>query len=102
VKIVENEVVKFSVPSDKASLITNYLEKSQILSDDGKNAELLVYWGIEEMQRVAKVYGEKVLSPIQKDYKWPGMYTPFKHQETTAAFLSLQDRAFCFNEAGTG
>jgi len=54
------------------------------------------------MQRVAKVYGEKVLSPIQKDYKWPGMYTPFKHQETTAAFLSLQDRAFCFNEAGTG
>jgi SNF2 family DNA or RNA helicase len=102
VKIVENEVVKFSVPSDKANLITNYLEKSQVLSDDGKNAELLVYWGIEEMQRVAKVYGDKVPSPIQKDYKWPGMYTPFKHQETTAAFLSLQDRAFCFNEAGTG
>jgi SNF2 family DNA or RNA helicase len=102
VKIVENEVVKFSVPSDKANLITNYLEKSQVLSDDGKNAELLVYWGIEEMQRVAKVYGDKVPSPIQKDYKWPGMYTPFKHQKTTAAFLSLQDRAFCFNEAGTG
>ena len=101
-KIVENEVVKFSVPSDKANLITNYLEKSQVLSDDGKNAELLVYWGIEEMQRVAKVYGDKVPSPIQKDYKWPGMYTPFKHQETTAAFLTLQDRAFCFNEAGTG
>jgi len=102
VEIVENEVVKFSVPSDKANLITNYLEKSQVLSDDGKNAKLLVYWGIEEMQRVAKVYGDKVPSPIQKDYKWPGMYTPFKHQETTAAFLTLQDRAFCFNEAGTG
>jgi SNF2 family DNA or RNA helicase len=102
VEIVENEVVKFSVPSDKANLITNYLEKSQVLSDDGKNAELLVYWGIEEMRRVAKVYGDKVPSPIQKDYKWPGMYTPFKHQETTAAFLTLQDRAFCFNEAGTG
>jgi len=102
VEIVENEVVKFSIPSDRANLITGYLEKSQVLSDDGKNAELLVYWGIEEMQRVAKVYGDKVPSPIQKDYKWPGMYTPFKHQETTAAFLSLQDRAFCFNEAGTG
>ena len=63
---------------------------------------MLVYWGIEEMQRVAKVCGDKVPSPIQKDYDWPGMYTPFKHQETTAAFLSLQDRAFCFNEAGTG
>jgi SNF2 family DNA or RNA helicase len=102
VEIVKNEVVRFSVPSDKANLITNYLEKSQVLSDDGKNAELLVYWGIEEMRRVAKVYGDKVPSPIQKDYKWPGMYTPFKHQETTAAFLTLQDRAFCFNEAGTG
>jgi SNF2 family DNA or RNA helicase len=102
VEIVKNEIVRFSVPSDKANLITNYLEKSQILLDDGKNAELLVYWGIEEMQRVAKVYGGKVPSPIQKDYKWPGMYTPFKHQETTAAFLTLQDRAFCFNEAGTG
>jgi SNF2 family DNA or RNA helicase len=102
VEIVENEVVKFSVPSDRANLITNYLERSQVLSDDGKNAELLVYWGIEEMRRVAKVYGDKVPSPIQKDYKWPGMYTPFKHQETTAAFLTLQDRAFCFNEAGTG
>jgi SNF2 family DNA or RNA helicase len=102
VEIVENEVVRFSVPSDRANLITNYLEKSQVLTDDGKNAELLVYWGIEEMQRVAKVCGDKVPSPIQKDYKWPGMYTPFKHQETTAAFLSLQDRAFCFNEAGTG
>ena len=101
-EIVENEVVRFSVPSDRANLITNYLEKSQVLTDDGKNAELLVYWGIEEMQRVAKVCGDKVPSPIQKDYKWPGMYTPFKHQETTAAFLSLQDRAFCFNEAGTG
>jgi superfamily II DNA or RNA helicase len=102
VEIVENEVVRFSLPSDKAGLITNYVEKSQVLSDDGKNTEMLVYWGIEEMQRVAKVYGDKVPSPIQKDYKWPGMYIPFKHQETTAAFLSLRDRAFCFNEAGTG
>lgn len=101
-EIVENQAVKFSLPSNKAGLITNYIEKSQVLSDDGKNTEMLVYWGIEEMQRVAKVYGDKVPSPIQKDYKWPGMYIPFKHQETTAAFLSLRDRAFCFNEAGTG
>lgn len=54
------------------------------------------------MQHLTKVCGDKVPSPISKEYKWPGMYTPFKHQETTASFLSLQDRAFCFNEAGTG
>jgi SNF2 family DNA or RNA helicase len=102
VEIVDGQAIKFSIASDKVSFIENYVERSQVLTDDGKNAEMLVYWGIEEMQRVAKVYGDKVPSPIQKDYKWPGMYTPFKHQETTAAFLSLQDRAFCFNEAGTG
>jgi SNF2 family DNA or RNA helicase len=102
VEIVDGQAIKFSIASDKVSFIEDYVEKSQVLTDDGKNAEMLVYWGIEEMQRVAKVCGDKVPSPIQKDYKWPGMYTPFKHQETTAAFLSLQDRAFCFNEAGTG
>lgn len=101
-EIVENQVVKFSIASDKVNLITNYLEKSEVLEDDGKTADMVVYWGIKEMQHLVRIYGEKVPSPIQKDYKWPGMYTPFKHQETTAAFLSLQDRAFCFNEAGTG
>jgi SNF2 family DNA or RNA helicase len=30
------------------------------------------------------------------------MYTPFVHQKTTASYLALRDRCFCFNEAGTG
>ncbi len=101
-EIVDGQAVRFTMPSDRVSLITDYIEKSEVLKDDGKEADLLVYWGIEETQRIIKVCGDKVPSPIQKDYKWPGMYTPFKHQETTAAFLSLRDRAFCFNEAGTG
>lgn len=100
--IVEDQAVRFKIESSKVSLITDYLERSQVLEDNGEEADVLVYWGIEEMQRLVKVCGDKVPSPIQRDYKWPGMYTPFKHQETTAAFLSLQDRAFCFNEAGTG
>lgn len=101
-EIVENVAVKVRIDSDKVGLITNYIEKSEVLEDDGKQAEVLVHWGIEEMQHLVKVYGEKVPSPIQKEYDWPGIHTPFKHQETTASFLSLQDRAFCFNEAGTG
>jgi SNF2 family DNA or RNA helicase len=102
VEIVEDTVVKFKFPSDKLEQITDYIEKSEVLSDDGQTADVAVYWGIEEMQHLARICEEKVPSPIQRDYKWPGMYTPFKHQETTAAFLSLQKRAFCFNEAGTG
>jgi SNF2 family DNA or RNA helicase len=102
VEIVENTVVRFNMPSDQLDLVTNYIEKSEVLNDNGSTAEVAVYWGINEMQHLVKVCGEKVPSPISRDYDWPGMYTPFKHQETTAAFLSLQDRAFCFNEAGTG
>jgi SNF2 family DNA or RNA helicase len=39
---------------------------------------------------------------MYEQYDWPGMYTPFVHQKTTASYLSLRDRCFCFNEAGTG
>jgi SNF2 family DNA or RNA helicase len=30
------------------------------------------------------------------------VFKPFDHQKTTASYLSLRRRAFCFNEAGTG
>ena len=101
-EIVDQQAIKFKIKSDRVPLVTDYLERSEVLENNGDDAELLVYWGIEEMQHMVKVYGDKVPSPIQKDYKWPGIHTPFKHQEVTAAFLSLHQRAFCFNEAGTG
>jgi SNF2 family DNA or RNA helicase len=41
-------------------------------------------------------------SPIVRDYKWPGLFTPFDHQKVTSEFLSINHKAFCFNEAGTG
>jgi len=102
VEIVQNEAIKVVIQSDNVGLITNHIEKSEVLTDNGNHAEVLVYWGIEEMQHLTKVLQEKVPSPIEKDYTWPGMYTPFHHQKVTASFLSLHQRAFCFNEAGTG
>jgi SNF2 family DNA or RNA helicase len=39
---------------------------------------------------------------MSNEYDWPGLYTPFVHQKTTASYLALRDRVFCFNEAGTG
>jgi SNF2 family DNA or RNA helicase len=41
-------------------------------------------------------------SPIKRDYNYPGLYKPFDHQRVTSEFLSINHRAFCFNEAGTG
>ena len=39
---------------------------------------------------------------ILKDYNWPGKFKPFDHQKQTAEFLTLNRKAFCFNEQGTG
>jgi len=53
------------------------------------------------MQRLVRLYGDAP-NPMDKHYSWPGLYTPFAHQVVTASYLALRDRAFCFNEAGTG
>jgi len=39
---------------------------------------------------------------ILTDYHWPGKFKPFAHQKQTSEFLTLNRRAFCFNEQGTG
>jgi SNF2 family DNA or RNA helicase len=41
-------------------------------------------------------------SSILTDYDWPGKFKPFTHQKQTAEFLTLNRKAFCFNEQGTG
>lgn len=101
-EIVENMAVRFKIPMHQVPFVTEYIKRAEILSYDGQTADMLVYWGIKEMQHLAKFCDAKIPSPMVKEYTWPGFFTPFKHQKTTAAFLSLYDRAFCFNEAGTG
>ncbi len=41
-------------------------------------------------------------SSILTDYNWPGKHKPFAHQKQTSDFLTLNRKAFCFNEQGTG
>ena len=102
-QIVQNSALRFKLNSVHVPIITKHIAKSEVLSDDGEQADVLVYWQLEEMQTLAKIFESfNIPSPITRDYKWPGLYTPFKHQITTAAFLTLRERAFCFNEAGTG
>lgn len=38
------------------------------------------------------------------EYTWPRPpgFTPFAHQKTTSEFLTINRKAFCFNEQGTG
>jgi len=104
VDIIDNVAVRFVCPSDIGNSITGYIKKSEVLSDKDGVSDVIVHWGLDEMQRLARITPPsiKVPSPIERDYTWPGMFMPFAHQKDTSRFLTLNRRAFCFNEAGTG
>ena len=52
--------------------------------------------------RALHALGIKAPSPIKHYYSWPGQYKPFYAQLETAAFLTLNDRAFVLNDMGCG
>jgi len=103
-EIVDNTAVKLLVPDYMVSHIQNNIEKSEIINNKGSLVEVLVYWGLTEMTRLNQLISFKnpLPSPMSRDYDWPGTFKPFEHQRVTAEFLSINRRAFCFNEAGTG
>ena len=84
------------------SKITETIKKSKIVQKQGDVSEVAVKWDLDTAQILRRLQIKKVPSPIQRDYDWPGMYTPMDHQRETASFLTLHKRAFCFNEQGTG
>jgi SNF2 family DNA or RNA helicase len=99
-QIVDDKVLLVRTPNPKP--ITSQIEKSKVLTTKDGVSEVAVYWGIKEARMLAKMKAPNVPSPILRDYSWTGRLTPFDHQKTTASFLTLYDRAFCFNEQGTG
>jgi len=102
-EIIDNTAVRLSVNADVASTIITNISKSELLSKLGGKYEVLVNWEHKEAAALARLVGEDLMpSPILRDYSWPGVHTPFDHQRITASFLALRERAFCFNEAGTG
>ena len=94
-EIVDNRALLLSVKDPSA--VTSTIQKSA----DTKEG-VVVHWGYDEAKKLAHLGFEDTPSPILKDYEWTGKHQPYEHQKTTASFLSLRDRAFCFNEQGTG
>jgi SNF2 family DNA or RNA helicase len=99
-QIVDDKVLLVRTPNPKP--ITSQIAKSKVLTTKDGVSEVAIHWGIKEARILAKMKAPNVPSPILRDYKWTGRLTPFDHQKTTASFLTLHDRAFCFNEQGTG
>tara|TARA_R110002126_G_scaffold47509_8_gene133048 strand:+ start:2104 stop:3666 length:1563 start_codon:yes stop_codon:yes gene_type:complete len=99
-EIIDNKALLIRTRSpDKYSVIP----RSKIIEEhaDGSSS-VVVFWGLDEV-RVLKNLGVKnVPSPITRKYNWPGRYTPMEHQLETAAFLTLNRKAFVFSEPGTG
>jgi SNF2 family DNA or RNA helicase len=101
--VVDDTALRFKLPHDAASFAMNYVKKLEPLAKTTDETELIAYWGLDEASFLAETFNINNLpSPMLRDYKWPGLFTPFEHQKTTASFLTLRRRAFCFNEAGTG
>ena len=99
-QIVENKALLLRLRNPERVLAT--IPKAQVVAQHPQGAEVLVHWGLDEARVLRNLGVKRVLSPIEGRYKWPGMFKPFTHQRITASFLTLNKRAFCFNEPGTG
>tara|TARA_R110002020_G_scaffold16697_3_gene58921 strand:- start:284 stop:1825 length:1542 start_codon:yes stop_codon:yes gene_type:complete len=95
-RVVDNRGLLLKVRNPNK--ITTAIPNSKHL---GRN-NVLVKWGVDESRVLQNLNVRNVPSPIMGKYHWPGKYRPFAHQKTTSAFLTMNRRAFCFNEQGTG
>lgn len=95
-KILDNKALLLRVRNPQQ--ITTVIPKSKLLPDN----TVAVHWGLDEAQVLRNMQVKNVPSPILGRYDWPGQHAPFQHQKDTAAFLTMNRRAFCFNEQGTG
>jgi len=77
--------------------VTTVIPKSRKVDTNN----VLVKWGVTESHTL-KNLNINVPSPIKGQYTWPGQHKPFAHQKDTSAFLTMNRKAFCFNEQGTG
>lgn len=98
-QIVNDKVLVVS--TRQPHLITEAITKSKVINRDADDYDVAVHWGLGEAQALTTL-NYPAPSPMQRDYKWTGKLTPFAHQRDTSAFLTLNQKAFCFSEAGTG
>jgi hypothetical protein len=80
--------------------ITEVIRKSKIVNEQNGVYDTLIHWDLANAHLLKNLGFKKILSPIVEQYAWPGVYKPFAHQKETAAFLTLNRRAFCLNAMG--
>ena len=99
-QIVQNKALLLKVRNPHK--ITSTIPNSAILEEKNGIYQVLVKYGLDEVQVLKNLGIKNVPSPILHRYKWPGMYVPFAHQKDTSSFLTIHRRAYCFSDPGTG
>ena len=98
-EIVEDKALVFRTRNPQRY---NLIPKHKILAREGDTYKVAVYWGLEEVRVLRNLGVKDVPSPITRRYNWPGRYKPMAHQVDTASFLTVNRKAFVFNDPGTG
>ena len=80
--------------------VTSIIPRSRLVNIKGHDI-VAVEHGLDEA-RVLRNIGIMAPSPIRYYYDWQGQHKPFSHQVDTSEFLTLNPRAFCTNDMGTG
>ena len=74
--------------------ITDTITKSKVIRKQGDIYEVLIHWDLENAQKLAGIGLKNVISTIDRDYEYTGMYKPFDHQKKTASFLTLHKKCW--------
>lgn len=98
--LVHEATQKIVLQLDDPARVTTVIPTAQTF--DYKGARMLAVPHRLAETRVLRNLGFDVPSPIRMHYDWPGQYKPFFAQKDTAAFLTLNTRAFVLNDMGTG
>ena len=96
ITVIQDKIL--SIKTDTPDVITSVIGRSKLVSDN----EVWVHFGLGETHILNNLGLKDVPSPIRTQYKWTGMYKPFAHQRVTSEFLTLNKRAYCLSEMGTG
>jgi SNF2 family DNA or RNA helicase len=99
-RVVDNQILLFRTRNpDKYKIIPRH----KIVDEPHPGIyEIAVKWSLEEVRVLRNLGVREAPSPIQGTYNWPGRFKPFQHQIQTSSFLTLNNRAYCLNEPGTG
>ena len=82
--------------------VTTVLPDAKQIGVNSDDLPIVAVPYVLDAMRVLRNIGLNVPSPILHYYGWPGRYTPFEAQKTTAAFLTFNKRAYVLNDLGTG